>query len=289
MRTRRRRAEVLLPHAPVPAGRAFTSQLVESEDGTPIQLWLARPEGEPRGTVFEVHGGPNLVTIDRYSPTAQAWLEEGFAYASVNYRGSVTFGRDFREGFWGVGGDLELADIKAAVEWLRSQGLADPATTLITGPSYGGHLTLLSMGRLPGLFAGGLAHVAMADWKAAWEDMNPALRGAWTAFLGGRPEQVPEVLERFSAVNFVDQVVGSVWLNQGARDTRTPAAQAQRYADLLQAAGGDVVLDWFDAGHEPTGLDGMVADQTRMHALAERTLAGREWADEPVSSGPPKR
>ncbi len=164
--------------------------------------------------------------------------------------------------------------MQAAVGWLREHGLGDPATTFITGASYGGHLTLLSMGRLPALFAGGLAHVAMADWAAAWHDMNPALRGAWRAFLGGTPEEVPELLERYSAVNFVDRVTGSVWLNQGARDTRTPAAQAQRYADLLREAGGDVLLDWFDAGHEPTGLDGPADDQRRMLELVERALAG---------------
>ncbi|CUR55737.1 putative Acylaminoacyl-peptidase [metagenome] len=270
---------VVIPPAAVPPGRSFSSQLVTSRDGTLVQLWWARPAGTSRGTLLEVHGGPNLVTVDGYSPSAQAWLDAGFSYASLNYRGSVTFGRDFREGFWGAGGDRELEDIEAAVAWLQDQGLASPATTFITGPSYGGHLTLLSLGRLPHLFAGGLAHVAMADWKAAWADMNPALRGAWTAFLGGTPEEVPEILERYSAVNFVSEVTASVWLNQGARDTRTPAAQAQRYADALAAAGGDVVIDWFDAGHEPTGLRGAAADQERMLELVERTLAGQAWSN----------
>ena len=123
--------------------------LVPSADGTPVQLWWAAPEGTPRGTVLEVHGGPNLVTPDRYAPDAQAWLAEGYAYASLNYRGSVTFGRAFREGFWGVAGDREIEDIAAAIGFLRDAGLADPASTFITGASYGGHLSLLAAGRLP--------------------------------------------------------------------------------------------------------------------------------------------
>lgn len=270
----------VLPPAPVPPGRRLSSQLIESKDGTRVQLWCARPDGESRGTLLYIHGGPNLVAVDGYSPEAQFWLAAGFTYAAVNYRGSVMFGRDFREGFWGVAGDRELEDIEAAVGWLRAQGFAEPKTTFITGPSYGGHLTLLSVGRLPDLFVGGLAHVAMADWRAAWEDMNPALRGAWTAFLGGTPDQVPELLKRYSAVNFVEDVKASVWLNQGARDTRTPANQAQRYADLLRAAGGDVLIDWFDAGHEPTGLNGVAEGQLRMLELVERTLAGLQWASD---------
>ncbi len=268
----------LVAPADVPAGVRFSSNLVESADGTLVQLWLGLPaDGAPRATVLEVHGGPNLVTVDGYSPSAQAWLDEGFAYASLNYRGSVTFGRAFREGFWHAAGDREIEDIEAAVTWLRTRGLAAAESTFITGPSYGGHLTLLSAGRLPDLFAGGLAHVAMADWAAAFEDMNPAVRGVWKQFIGGTPSEMAQRIERYSAINFVSQVRASVWLNQGITDTRTPAAQAQRYADALRSTGGDVVIEWFDGGHEPTGLAGMEHDQLRMVELANRRLAGQRW------------
>lgn len=269
----------LIPPARVPAGHRLTSVLVESRDGTLAQLWFGRPAGEVRGTVLEVHGGPNLVAVDAYSPWAQEWLDAGFAYGSLNYRGSVTFGRAFREGFWGCASDRELEDIEAAVQWMRGQGLADPATSFITGESYGGHLTLLAMGRLPGVFAGGLAHIAMADWNAAWDDMNPALQRAWAGFLGGTPAEVPDVWAERSAVNFVDRVIGSVWLNQGTRDTRTPATQAQRYVDRLRDCGGDVLIDWFDAGHGVIGLRSAGESFARMVELAERSLRGERWSD----------
>jgi dienelactone hydrolase len=269
----------LLPPAPVPGGHQLASVQVESRDGTTVQMWVGRPAGAVRGTVLEVHGGPNLATVDAYEPWAQEWLDAGFAYASLNYRGSVTFGRTFREGFWGCASDRELEDIEAAVAWLRGEGLADPATSFITGASYGGHLTLLAMGRLPGRFAGGLAHIAMADWLAAWDDMNPALQRAWAGFLGGTPQEVPEVWSQRSAVNFVDRVVGSVWLNQGTRDTRTPAGQAQRYVERLRAHGGDVLIDWFDAGHGAPGLESAAESFDRMLELVERTLRGRRWSD----------
>jgi acetyl esterase/lipase len=262
----------LIEPAAVPAGHPLTSAMVESADGTRVQLWWARPEGvEPRGTVLEIHGGPMLVTIDAYNPSAQAWLDAGFAYASLNYRGSVTFGRAFREGFWGAGGDREIEDVAAAIAWLREQGLADPASTFITGASYGGHMTLLSVGRLPDLFAGGLAHVAVADWTAAIASMNPAVRSVWSSWVP------PEMVERFSAVSYLDDVTASVWINQGSIDTRTPIIGVQRYVDELGARGGDVVLDIFEGGHEPTGLEAAAIDQRRMHELALRTLSGDRW------------
>jgi dipeptidyl aminopeptidase/acylaminoacyl peptidase len=276
---------VVRPPVRVPAGVPLASQVVTSEDGTPVQFWWARPATEPRGTVVQVHGGPNLVTVDAYDPALQAWLDRGFAVAAVNYRGSVLFGRAFREGFWGSQGDRELADIDAAIGWLRGEGLADPRSTFISGPSYGGHLSLLAAGRLPDRFVGVFATVAMADWESAWPDMNPSLQVAWRSFLAVEddgtydPDRVTRVLRRFSSINWVDHVSASVWIHQGERDTRTPPEQARRYAAALAAAGGDVLVDWFDAGHERSGAaDGLAAFE-RVAQLADLALAGRRWSD----------
>jgi dienelactone hydrolase len=271
-------ARTVVSPAIVPTGRSLTSTMVNSADGTPVQLWWGLPEGEVRGTVLEVHGGPNLVTVDAYSPSAQAWLAQGYAYAALNYRGSVTFGRAFREGFWGSAGDREIEDITAALDWLAAKGLAVPATTFITGASYGGHLTLLSLGRLPDRFAGGFAHVAMADWASAFEDMNPAVRLVWINFLRNSDRPLEDAIAYFSPIGYVEAVRGSAWLSQGSRDTRTPPAQAQRYVDALKGAGGDVLIEWYDAGHEPVGLAGPEQAQHRMLELAEMTIAGRRWS-----------
>ena len=262
----------------VPEGLGFTSEMVTSADGTRVQLWSAIPDGDVQGTILIVHGGPNLVTSDAYSPDAQAWLAEGYAVAAVNFRGSVLFGRDFREGFWDGNGDREIADIRAAIERLRELGVADPASTFITGPSYGGHLTLLSLGRLPELFAGGFAFVAMADWAAAFAEMNAALRPVWERVLGNRGLSFEEACIKLSAITYTREVTGSAWLCQGARDTRTPPTQAQNYADRLRADGGDVLLEWFDAGHEPDGLAGEEVWQHRMLELAARTQRGERWS-----------
>jgi dipeptidyl aminopeptidase/acylaminoacyl peptidase len=182
-----------------------------------------------------------------------------------------------------VAGDREVEDVDAAIEYLRGVGLADPASTFITGASYGGHLSLLSAGRLPDRFAGVLAHVAMADWATAFADMNASIRDSWTNFLtNAPPAQGPrlsfdEAVAKFSPLSYVRAVTASVWLLQGTHDSRTPPEQARRYADALRAAGGDVVLEFFAAGHEPVGLDRRLYAQRRMLELADAALAGRRW------------
>ena len=76
-------------------------------------------------------------------------------------------------------------------------------------------------------------------------------------------------------------MTASAWLYQGLRDTRTPPEQARTYAERLRAAGGDVLLDWFDAGHEPTGIDGVRVEFERMLEPPSLRLGGGTWASSP--------
>ncbi|MFF0447912.1 S9 family peptidase [Streptomyces sp. NPDC004609] len=265
-------------------GTRVVSRTVRSADGTPVQLWVGRPDGarEPVPLVLSLHGGPQMVTVDRYDPSAQGWLDSGVAYASLNYRGSVTFGRRFREGFIGAVGDREIEDIEAAVDVLVAEGVADPGQIFVTGHSYGGFLSLLSLGRLPGLFAGAFAHVPMADWGGGYADMNPALRSAGRMFFGGTREEKPEVYRRASPITYVTQVRAPVWISHGTHDSRTPPAQVLAYARALEAAGGDVTLDWYSGGHEGSGGDKSLADHQRMLDLVRAAGRGERWATGPV-------
>lgn len=276
--------ELLLePHA-TPSGVRFASHLVYAEDGTASQLWLGTPEGEgPWPTVLEVHGGPTFVTTDHFNPAAQAWIDEGFAYASLNYRGSVTFGREFREAFLGKLGTGEIEDIRGAAEFLTQSGVAVAGEMFITGESYGGYLTLLSLGKLPEHFAGGWAYVPMADWALAYPEMNPALKRAVTWFLGGTPAEKPDAYRRASARTYIPGVRAPLWVKSGTNDTRTPPSQIRTYVHELKDAGGDVTLEWFDGGHGTITVDGLVADQQTMVALARRALRGEPWSREGVN------
>jgi dipeptidyl aminopeptidase/acylaminoacyl peptidase len=136
---------------------------------------------------------------------------------------------------------------------------------------------LLALGKLPNRIAGGLAHVAQADWVAAYPQMNPALQTAWRGFVGSDPEVDPTPWEVASPISYVEHVRAPAWLNQGAFDTRTPPEQAQRYADSLREHGGDVVLDWFQGGHMPGGLAGLAHDYRRMKELTDKALRGERW------------
>ena len=51
----------------------------------------------PLPTVLHVHGGPSGSVSDNFDASSQAWHDHGFAFLTVNYRGSTGSGRDFQE------------------------------------------------------------------------------------------------------------------------------------------------------------------------------------------------
>ena len=93
----------------VPPGREWKSVSFPSSDGQIIQGWLAVPDGDgPFPMVIETHGGPTSVQTNSFVPRAQSWLDHGCAYFSLNYRGSITFGREFEQKIWGQPGHWEI-------------------------------------------------------------------------------------------------------------------------------------------------------------------------------------
>ena len=256
-----------------PEGKAFRSITLTSENGDTIQGWLAVPEGEgPFPTILETHGGPTWVMSSLFSPVAQCWLDHGFAYFSLNYHGSTTFGKPFEKSIWGHLGDLEVQDMAAAYTWLVDNKIARPDSVLLTGGSYGGYLTLLAIGNRPELWAGGMAEVAIADWKTMYEDEAESLRGYQRALFGGAPDDVPEATRKSSPITYAEQVKAPIMVIQGANDTRTPARQLKLYEEKLKSLGKQIEVHWFNAGHGSRAQEQQIEHQELMLNFAYRVL-----------------
>ena len=198
---------------------------------------MCRQAEGPFPTILYTHGGPESVQTEEFSPEAQAWLDHGFAWLSINYRGSTTFGRAFQQQIWGNLGHWELEDMVAARDWLVREGIANPDQIFPSGWSYGGYLTLLALGRRPELWAGGMAGVAIADWAMLYEDSSETLKGYCSAMFGGTPAEKPEQYAASSPIADVEQVRAPLLIIQGRNDTRTPARPVEVYAERLRALG----------------------------------------------------
>ncbi|HEY1016965.1 MAG TPA: prolyl oligopeptidase family serine peptidase [Herpetosiphonaceae bacterium] len=256
--------------------RRFRSVSFRSSDGAEVQGWLGAPDGPgPFPTILAAHGGPHIVEYELYDPGGQAWLDHGYAYLSVNYRGSTTFGREFKEQVWGDLGHWELEDLAAAREWLIAEGVALPDAILVSGGSYGGYLTLMALGKQPGLWAGGLALVAPADFFTEYYEGTDWSKGYLRAMMGGTPEEKPEAYAASSPITYVESVAAPLLVIQGKNDLRCPPRQMELYADKMRALGKPFEIDWFDAGHGAMDLEMVIGFQERFLQFADQILRAR--------------
>jgi len=257
----------------LPASSPWRSVSYQSTGGTAIQAWLASPAGDgPFPTIVHTHGGPTAVMANRWMPEAQAWLDHGFAFFSLNYRGSTTFGYEFQHAIDGNLGDLEVEDIAAGVAWLVDSGIAQPDAILKTGGSYGGYLTLQSLGKKPALWAGGMAIVAIADWTLMYQDQAETLRGYQRAMFGGTPQEKPEAHRRSSPITYAEDISAPILVLQGENDSRCPARQMRVYEKRLKEHGKSIEVHWFDAGHGSLDTEERIRQQETMLRFAYRIL-----------------
>jgi len=246
-----------------PTGLPWKPISVISENGDTVFGWLAVPGGDgPFPTILHTHGGPSVVMSNQYSAECQTWLDHGFAYCSINYHGSVTFGKEFEKSIEGHPGKLEVQDMAAACRWLVQQNVAQADAVFLTGNSYGGYLTLHALGKRPELWAGGMAGVAIADWVQMYIDQNDLLRDFQKALFGGTPEELVDAHKESSPITHAEHIEAPILVIQGRNDTRCPPRQMQAFERKLNALGKQIFIHWFDAGHLTHDQEQQIAHQS---------------------------
>jgi dienelactone hydrolase len=249
--------ELLRPSGdPVPTSRPYASWEFRNQHGQRVHGFLATPEGAgPFPTIMRVHGGPTWLDLDRWSPIVQAFVDAGYAVAMVNYRGSVGYGREWRDSLVGDIGGPELEDVLAGHADLVDRGLADPARSVIAGWSWGGYVTLMMLGTHPGHFKAGVAGVPVADYVASYDDMSPILQAYDRALLNGTPAEVPDLMRERSPIEHVDAVTEPLLILAGRNDSRCPIRQVMNYVDRLQARSHPLEVYLYDTGHASFVVD----------------------------------
>ena len=190
-------AEVLTLGASAPSSRPYESWHFENEHGQSVHGFHVTPDdsGGPFPVMMFVHGGPSWLDLDRWQPEVQAYVDAGFVVGLVNYRGSIGYGREWRDTLIRNIGGPELEDVNAGLRDLVARGLADPERAVIAGYSWGGYVTLLEVGKHPELWSCGIAGVPVGDYEAGYDELSPVLQAYDKALLGGAtPREVPDLM-----------------------------------------------------------------------------------------------
>ncbi len=142
-------------HRPAPLAVRVAPYVLAEEltygtfDGREIQAFLHRPAGasaEHRApVVVNPHGGPADCSGGDWDGHVQYFVDKGYGWLTLNYRGSTGHGSDFERlnhGSWGVD---DTKDCLAAADFLRTIDWVDGERLGIFGASYGSYLALLSV------------------------------------------------------------------------------------------------------------------------------------------------
>lgn len=140
--------------------------VIPARDGLDLVSYLTLPRSvdangdgraeTPVPMVLLVHGGPWLRDHYGFNPSHQWLASRGYAVLSVNFRGSVGFGKRFMNAAdlqWGRAMQTDLLD---AADWAIAQKIAKPNQIAIMGASYGGYAALMGLADTPDRFACGI-------------------------------------------------------------------------------------------------------------------------------------
>ncbi len=251
----------------------WTEANIPSTEESTLHGWLLTPSGTgPWPTVLYTHGGPTFVQSPDFNPFALAFVSEGYAFLSINYRGSTTYGTEYREALSGNIGGPDIDDVASAARWLIAEGIAEPETLVKCGYSYGGYLTLQATGKHPDLFVAGLAGAAISDWTQLYE-LSPMTRGYCDQIFDGSPDEVSERYADASPITRAAHIRTPIIISQPENDARTPFEPIAEFADAVTASGGSVRLERLSAGHTGAGTDQMIEMVDSWLRFAEGALA----------------
>ncbi len=220
-------------------------------DGTPIQGWLLRPQGDgPHPLVLEIHGGPVWLFRPRYigrNALAQMLLADGYAVLQVNPRGSSGRGQEFARQVFGDMGGADTHDYLSGLDAMVARGIADPARLGVTGGSYGGFMSSWLITQ-DSRFAAAVPVAPVTNWVS--EHLTCHIPYFCEIFLADKLSNPTGRYFTRSPIHHADKVKTPALHICGALDKNTPAGQALEFHHALLAQGVESVLATYpEEGH----------------------------------------
>jgi len=220
-------------------------------DGKPVPAWLFVPKNFDRtkkhAAVVWIH--PDGVNqnydgwhTDRneavYYEFHQYLLQQGYVVIAPDYRGSIGYGRQWRNDVYMDVGGNDAKDARMAATYLKSLGYVDPDRIGVWGLSYGGFFTLLAITQEPTWFRAAVDVAGVADYKLYYDD---PYHGGWTTSRIGTPDEHPDVYAKAAPMSHVDQLQHPLLILHGTADVNVPFIHSVLLVDhLLKAGKGDL-------------------------------------------------
>ena len=228
----------------------------KSFDGKEISGWLYLPKDKPAAGKYPVeiviHGGPEgqsrpiFLGRTNYLPN-----EMGVALIYPNVRGSAGYGKAFTQLDNGFLRENTYKDIGTLLDWIATQPDLDAKKVLVTGGSYGGHMTLAVATLYNDRIACSVDIVGISNLVTFLEHTEAYRRDLRRVEYGDeRDPQMRAYLESIAPMNHVKAITKPMMVVAGVNDPRVPKSEADQMVKALETNGTTV---WYlaakDEGH----------------------------------------
>ncbi len=205
----------------------------KSFDERSISGFLYLPPAQFRGkrpVIVNIHGGPEGQSRPGFLGANNYYLNElGVALIYPNVRGSTGYGKMFLQLDNGSLREDTYKDIGALLDWIRTRPELDANRIMVTGVSYGGHMTLAVATRYSDRICCSVDVVGPSNLASLLRDTSGYRQDLRRAEYGD--ERKPEMrafLERIAPMNNVQQITKPLFVVAGQNDPRVPLSESQQ-------------------------------------------------------------
>lgn len=202
--------------------------------------------------IINIHGGPEAQFRPGFLARANYAVNElGCAVIFPNVRGSSGFGKTFLTLDNGMLREDSYKDIAALLDWIKAQPQLDASRVMVTGGSYGGHMTFAVATFYPERIRCAVAVVGISNLVTFLKNTESYRRDLRRVEYGDeRNPEMAEFLERIAPMNHAEKIRAPMFIVQGRNDPRVPYTESEQMVSTLKSTSTPV---WYllakDEGH----------------------------------------
>ncbi|MCI0740775.1 MAG: S9 family peptidase [Gemmataceae bacterium] len=227
----------------------------KSFDKREISGFLYKPSAKftgKRPVIINIHGGPEAQFRPTFLGRNNYYLNElGVAMIFPNIRGSSGYGKTFLTLDNGFLREDSYKDIESLLDWIATRPDLDADRILVTGGSYGGHMTLAVVTYYPERIRCAVDVVGMSNLVSFLENTESYRRDLRRAEYGDeRDPKMRKFMETIAPLNNAQKIKKPLFIVQGKNDPRVPLIESEQMLATLKKQGTPV---WYlmaeDEGH----------------------------------------
>jgi protease II len=227
----------------------------KSFDDREISGFLYQPPARFKGkrpVIINIHGGPEGQSRPIFLGRNNFFLDElGIAIIFPNIRGSSGYGKSFLQLDNGFLREDSYKDIGALLDWIKSRDDLDADRVMVTGGSYGGHMTLAVATRYNDRIRCSLDVVGISNLVTFLERTESYRRDLRRVEYGDeRDPKMRAFLECIAPLNHAGDIKKPLFVVQGKNDPRVPLSESEQMITTVRKGNTPV---WYlmaqDEGH----------------------------------------